>query len=89
MCLIAKLTKIFNSTPGWNKAGAALLSCFIRTWPYIFQYTLRKRTRNLSESAFSLQLFSIKDYQENEIRYSLPIFISTFSNLSSKSSIEL
>ena len=29
MCLIAKLTKIFNSTPGWNKARAALLSCFI------------------------------------------------------------
>ncbi len=29
MCLIAKLAKTFNSVPGWNKAGATLLSCFI------------------------------------------------------------
>ncbi len=29
MCQIAKLTKIFNSELGWNKARATLLSCFI------------------------------------------------------------
>jgi len=29
MSQIAKLTKIFNSVPGWNKARATLLSCFI------------------------------------------------------------
>ena len=29
MCQIAKLTKIFNSVLGWNKARATLLSCFI------------------------------------------------------------
>ncbi len=29
VCRIAKLTIIFNSVLGWNKARAALLSCFI------------------------------------------------------------
>ncbi len=47
MRLIAKLTKIFNSALGWNKARAALLSCFIVA-------LLKVRTVNLAKIAVAM-----------------------------------
>ncbi len=39
---ITKLTKIFNSVPGWNKAGATLLSCFIAALLKVISVNLTK-----------------------------------------------
>ncbi len=47
MCLIAKLTKIFNSVLGRNKAGATLLSCFIVA-------LLKVRSVNLTKIAVAM-----------------------------------
>ncbi len=44
---IAKLTQIFNSRLGWNKARADLLSCFIAA-------LLKVRTVNLAKIAAAM-----------------------------------
>ncbi len=44
---IAKLTKIFNSVLGWNKARATLLSCFIVA-------LLKVRSVNLTKIAVAM-----------------------------------
>ncbi len=44
---ITKLTKIFNSVLGWNKARAALLSCFIVA-------SLKVRSVNLTKIAAAM-----------------------------------
>ena len=51
---IAKLTQIFNSRLGWNKARADLLSCFIVA-------LLKIRTVNLAEIAVAIPGKAKKD----------------------------